>query len=231
MKLRSLGNRDGSCFPTPGKREPGLAHVGGIRDLRTSPTPRPARSEDGPPQCPGSQLRCRRQSGRVMSGAYAPRVHHGREMGRRLGRATGDRHDLDWQPRGFRGGEGRDGHAPPRTAPRPAREPAPRRGSRARNALRRQDAPGGVHRHGNRQRRHDDALRGAPHRPDEDEHSEGYQRPTYRDTATMGVVLGVAGLASTALGVVLLYRDGGPSVVLVATVADHHVLISLNGAF
>jgi hypothetical protein len=66
---------------------------------------------------------------------------------------------------------------------------------------------------------------------DEDEHSQGYQRPTYRDTATMGVVLGAAGLASTALGAVLLYRDRSPPVMPVATVADHHVLFSLNGAF
>lgn len=66
---------------------------------------------------------------------------------------------------------------------------------------------------------------------DEDEHSQGYQRPTYRDTATMGVVLGAAGLASTALGAVLLYRDQSVPVVPIATVADHHVLVSLSGAF
>lgn len=66
---------------------------------------------------------------------------------------------------------------------------------------------------------------------DEDEHDEGYQRPTYRDTAAMGVVLGAAGLASTALGAVLLYRDRSVPVVPIATVADHHVLLSLSGAF
>lgn len=57
------------------------------------------------------------------------------------------------------------------------------------------------------------------------------QRPTYRDTATMGVVLGAAGLASTAFGTVLLYLDWSPPVMPVATVADHHVFFSLNGAF
>jgi hypothetical protein len=57
------------------------------------------------------------------------------------------------------------------------------------------------------------------------------QRPTYCDTATMGVVLGAAGLASTAFGTVLLYLDRSPPVMPVATVADHHVLFSLNGAF
>ena len=47
----------------------------------------------------------------------------------------------------------------------------------------------------------------------------------------MGVVLGAAGLASTAFGTVLLYLDRSPPVMPVATVADHHVLFSLNGAF
>jgi hypothetical protein len=57
------------------------------------------------------------------------------------------------------------------------------------------------------------------------------QHSTYRDTATMGVVLGAAGLASAAFGTVLLYLDRNPPVMPVATVADHHVLFSLNGAF
>lgn len=66
---------------------------------------------------------------------------------------------------------------------------------------------------------------------DEDEHDEGYQRPTYRDTAAMGVVLAAEGLASTALGAVLLYRDRSVPVVPITTVADHHVVLSLSGAF
>jgi hypothetical protein len=37
---------------------------------------------------------------------------------------------------------------------------------------------------------------------DEDEHEEGHQRSTYRDTAGMDIILGAAGLASTALGAV-----------------------------
>lgn len=65
---------------------------------------------------------------------------------------------------------------------------------------------------------------------DEDEHSEGHQRPTYRDTAAMAIVLGAAGLASTALGAVLLYRARSVPVPPIATVVDHHVLISLSGA-
>jgi hypothetical protein len=47
----------------------------------------------------------------------------------------------------------------------------------------------------------------------------------------MGVVLGAAGLASTVLGTVLPYRDRNPHVMPAATVADPHVLFSLNGAF
>lgn len=45
------------------------------------------------------------------------------------------------------------------------------------------------------------------------------------------VALGPAGLASTALGAVFLYRDRNVPVVPIATVADHHVLVSLGGAF
>jgi hypothetical protein len=66
---------------------------------------------------------------------------------------------------------------------------------------------------------------------DDDEHDEDYQRPTYRDTAAIGVVLGAAGLASMALGAVLLYRDRSVPVVPIAPMVDHLVLISVNGAF
>ncbi len=66
---------------------------------------------------------------------------------------------------------------------------------------------------------------------DEDEHEQGFQRRTFRDSATMGVVLGATGIASTALGTVLLYRDRSTNVVPIATVTDRHVLISLGGAF
>jgi 1-acyl-sn-glycerol-3-phosphate acyltransferase len=47
----------------------------------------------------------------------------------------------------------------------------------------------------------------------------------------MGVVLGAAGLASTELGAVLLYRDRSVPVVPIATVGAHHVLFSLSRAF
>jgi hypothetical protein len=50
--------------------------------------------------------------------------------------------------------------------------------------------------------------------------------------AAAAICSGVAtALASTALGAVLLYRDRSVPVVPIATVADHHVLVSLGGAF
>jgi len=66
---------------------------------------------------------------------------------------------------------------------------------------------------------------------DEDPNAEGYIRRTYRDSATMGVILGASGAAATALGVLLLRLDRSAPVVPVATVAEHHVLLSLSGAF
>lgn len=66
---------------------------------------------------------------------------------------------------------------------------------------------------------------------DEDPNAEGYVRRTYRDSAPMGVVLGAAGAAATTLGVFLLRLGRTAPVVPVATVAEHHVLLSLNGAF
>lgn len=48
---------------------------------------------------------------------------------------------------------------------------------------------------------------GAMFLTDEDLHRQGFQRPTYRDTARLGVTVGAAGLAMTSVGLWLLRRE------------------------
>lgn len=66
---------------------------------------------------------------------------------------------------------------------------------------------------------------------DEDLHTQGWQRPTYRDSAGAGVVWGTAGLAATSIGLFLLWRDRRSPIVPAATVGDHHGLVSVSGTF
>jgi hypothetical protein len=66
---------------------------------------------------------------------------------------------------------------------------------------------------------------------DEDLHTEGFQRPQYRDTATSGVVLGGAGVAATGIGMILLMRDRRLSIVPTAAASDHHAMVSISGSF
>lgn len=66
---------------------------------------------------------------------------------------------------------------------------------------------------------------------DRNEHREGEQRPTYRDTAAMGVGPGAARFASTAPRAVLQYLDRSVPGVQSAAVGDRDILVGFGGVF